>query len=307
MFKKLSMFGNSGSTQNAANNQNNAVLRVIGDRASGKTTYMAALASWPNAEPSSPVESVTAFNDDGTALIDKAEVLLKQGLPLEPSTKETDVLNVPDYAIRIMLKGQFSWRNPKLSQGNQLVTLVISCKDYSGEFFKDLQNSPNDPYLQSYLQDCSQATGIMVLIDGMALDRDPIYANSIEKFFVALDRIDLDETQRRLALVISKCEQPELWVKRHTPREMFHQRFRNTYARLDSLNKVGGVEVEYFAVSALGMLGRNYPGPNAQLISRDQGGVAATLKDPLRWRPFGLIAPIYWLCTGERHKKLDEE
>lgn len=307
MFKNLNILGKLGTPPNTLDNQSNAVLRVIGDRASGKTTYMAALASWPNAEPSSPVESVNAFNEDGKTLILKAEALLKQGLTLEPSQLDSNILNVPDYAIRIMLKGQFSWRNPKIPKANQLVTLVISCKDYSGEFFEDLQNNSGNPCLQSYLQDCAQANGIMVMIDGMAREQDPLYASSIENFFVTLDRIDPSESKRRIALVISKCEQPELWINRYQPKLMFQQRFPKTYARLDALQKVWGGEVEYFSVSAMGMLGRNYPEPNSQIISRDQGGVAATLKNPQRWRPFGLVAPIYWLCTGERHRKLDEE
>ncbi len=45
--------------------QSNAVLRVIGDRASGKTTYMASLARWPNADPFSPVQNVTPVNEEG--------------------------------------------------------------------------------------------------------------------------------------------------------------------------------------------------------------------------------------------------
>ena len=40
-------------------------IRVIGDRASGKTTYMASLARCPYTNSSRPVQAVEAFNKDG--------------------------------------------------------------------------------------------------------------------------------------------------------------------------------------------------------------------------------------------------
>lgn len=286
-----------------------ATIRVVGDRASGKTTYMAALARWPNASANSPVESVNPFNDDGENLIDKAKNLLEQGLDLAPTALGQVAQELPDYGIRIVLKGQFSWRNPKVKVGSQLISLVINCKDYSGEFFKDLlhRSSSNDPQLQDYMEDCLNANGILILIDGNANRRDQDYANSLDKFLIALDRVSLEVGKRRVALVLTKCEQPELWVNRHKPNEMAHMRFPQICKKLDSWKNIGGGQVEYFAASALGMLGTTFPSPNATKTSSGSGGVAAVLKDPKRWRPFGLVAPIYWLCTGERHRKLEED
>ena len=118
--------------------QSNAVLRVIGDRTSGKTTYMASLARWPNADPASPVQNVTPVNEEGEELIVNAQNILEQGLQLEPSDLKASAIDIKDYTLSIALKGQFSWRNPKASAGSDLVTLNISCKDYAGEFFTDL-------------------------------------------------------------------------------------------------------------------------------------------------------------------------
>jgi GTPase SAR1 family protein len=283
-----------------------ATIRVVGDRASGKTTYMAALARWPNANSTSPVETVSAVNDDGETLITKAQKLLEHGLPLG-QTKLDQSNDLPDYAIRITLKGQFSWRNPKVQSGSQLINLNINCKDYAGEFFSDLVSRASDPMMRDYMEDCVQANGILLLIDGNAYKRDQYYANSLDKFLVALDRASLEAGKRRIALVLTKCEQPELWVNRHKPKEMVQMRFPQIHKRLSAWQGMGAGQVEYFAASALGMLGNTYPAPNATRLSRDSGGVAAVLKEPKRWRPFGLVAPIYWLCTGERHKKLEEE
>lgn len=287
--------------------QSNGVLRVIGDRASGKTTYMASLARWPNAEPSSPVQNVTPVNEEGEELIAKAQNILEQGLELEPTDLNASAIDVKDYTLSIALKGQFSWKNPKASAPSQLVTLNISCKDYAGEFFTDLLYQTGDSRLQDYLEDCLQATGIMFLIDGTTHRKDSEYANGLDKFLMALDRTDIGAEKRRVGLVMTKCEQPELWIKRHQPRELAAARFPQVNRKLQSWQQMGAGSVEYFTTSAFGMLGTRFPEPNSKRINRDRNGTTSVLKDPKRWRPFGLVAPIYWLCTGDRHKELDKD
>lgn len=287
--------------------QSNAVLRVIGDRGSGKTSYMASLARWPNADPSSPVQNVTPVNEEGEELIVQAQNILEQGLQLEASKLSDSAIDVKDYSLSIALKGQFSWRNPKASAGSELVTLNISCKDYSGEFFTDLLYQAGNSQLQDYLEDCLQATGIMFLIDGTTHRKDSEYANGLDKFLMALDRTDISAEKRRVALVMTKCEQPELWIKRHEPRELATARFPQVNRKLQSWQQMGGGSIDYFTTSAFGMLGSRYPEPNSKRINRDRNGTTSVLKDPKRWRPFGLVAPIYWLCTGDRHKELDKD
>ena len=44
----------------------------------------------------------------------------------------------------------------------------------------------------------------------------------------------------------------------------------------------------------------NPPRPNVRMM---QGG-GAVIDRPKFWRPFGLIAPIYWLYTGKEDSKL---
>ncbi|BDA65946.1 hypothetical protein CAL7716_001120 [Calothrix sp. PCC 7716] len=297
LFKKVSSFEPQ---------QSSAVLRVIGDRSSGKTTYMASLARWPNADPSSPVQSVIPVNEAGEELITKAQNLLEQGLALEPSNLDASALEMKDYSLSITLKGQFSWKNPKATVGSQLVNLNISCKDYAGEFFTDLLQQGGSPLLGDYLDDCLQATGIMFLVDGNSRRKDLEYAAGLEKFLTALDRSDITTGKRRISLVLTKCEQSELWVNRHKPAFVAEARFPQVYRKLRTWQQMKGGSVEYFTNSAFGMLGNTFPEPNVNVLNRGRDGIAAVLKDPKRWRPFGLVAPIYWLCTGERHKELDK-
>jgi GTPase SAR1 family protein len=284
-------------------------LRVIGDRASGKTTYMASLARWPNADPSSPVQAVEPFNEDGKKLVTQAQNILEQGLRLEPTRldEHADATDLPDYGFTIVLKGQFSLRNPKLNAASQVVTLNINCKDYSGEFFTDLIYRTGDALLQDYLNDCLQADGILFLVDGIAYSKDAEYARGLDKFLTSADQFDRGAKKRRIALVLSKCEQPDLWVNRHKPRELAIARFPEVYRKLESWQQLGKGSVEYFASSAFGTLGTRYPEPNSRQIRRDRDGVASVIKEPKHWRPFGLVAPIYWLYMGERHKGLDKD
>ncbi|ABA25071.1 hypothetical protein Ava_A0013 (plasmid) [Trichormus variabilis ATCC 29413] len=296
LFKKIS----------AEPQQTSSVLRVIGDRSSGKTTYMASLARWPNADPSSPVQSVIPVGEAGQELINKAQNLLEQGLALEASNLDASAADVKDYSLRITLKGQFSWKNAKASVASQLINLNISCKDYAGEFFADLLQQAGNPKLGDYLDDCSQATGIMFLVDGNSRRKDIEYLAGLDKLLPLLDRADLVTGKRRISLVLTKCEQSELWVNRHKPAFLAEARFPQVYRKLQTWQQMGAGTVDYFTTSAFGMLGNTFPEPNVNLLSRGRDGIAAVIKDPKRWRPFGLVAPIYWLCTGDRHKELDK-
>ena len=279
--------------------EESANLRIIGDRGSGKTGYMAALAFWPNANPDSPVQAVVPLGDNGQELIEKARNILEQGLELEPTGLDASPEDMKDYTISINLKNEYSWQKG--------MKLTINCKDYSGEFFRDLLHKAADPQLDRYLDDCLLASGILFLIDGTSYKKDTEYALGMEKFLLGLDKSEMNPgVKRRIALVITKCEQPELWVNRYKPDLIVDSRFPQTKKKLEnwSRNTRGGVN--YFITSAFGVLGTQYPEPNSKRTERNEGGTKAIIKDPRHWRPFGLVSPIYWLCTGKRHKQLDQ-
>lgn len=299
--KKQSSFDSSPDPE-----QFSASVRIIGDRKSGKTTYMSALARWPNADPeTSVVQQVFAINEEGEELIQKAQDVLEQGDQLEGTPLYADIDEVKDYGISIVLKQQFSWRN----LGNSsLASMNVNCKDYSGEFFRDVLYKTGSPLLEDYLEDCVQANGLMILVDGSSYRNDNNYATGLERFLTELDRTDLDLTHRRIALVMTKCEQPELWINSHQPVELAKLRFPRMLGKLRAWEGRGAGTVDCFATSAFGMLGRGNPAPNMRKIRRNRDGLQeSVLKKPSKWKPFGLVAPIYWLCTGERRKELEKE
>jgi len=287
--------------------QKNATLRVIGDRAAGKTTYMAALARWPNANPNSPVQSVMPITQEGEELVEKAQMILEEGLQMEPTAFATDVNDIKDYTLSIVLRQQFSLKSLKAGAVPKLLTLNISCKDYPGEFFSDVLHQAGNPQFEDYLEDCMQAEGLMLLLDGNARQRDAEYANGIDKLLVLLNRSDTGATRRRIAMVLTKCELADLWVNRLKPQYLAEARFPKVYRRLKAWDAIGAGSVDFFANSAFGMLGNQYPEANSKKIDRNEFGMRSVLKNPRQWRPFGMVAPIYWLCTGERHQDLEKD
>ena len=288
--------------QNLKEENHSGVLRVIGDRAAGKTTYMAALARWPNAHTSSPVELVTPANKDGEYLIKQAQNLIEKGLQIEQTRLANDVLEVKDYSLRIVLKKQDNF-----SLSNTVLNLDISCKDYSGEFFSNVLQETDSQLFRDYLNDCFPATGIMLMIDGTTHRKDLEYARGIDKLLVALAGGNILSQKRRIALVLTKCELADLWGNRHRPKFLAEARFPTLFNRLESWQDLSMGNVEYFTTSAFGVTGKKYYRPNSQQIYRGRGGVASILEDSKRWQPFGLISPIYWICTGQRNLQLDRD
>lgn len=285
-------------------------IRIIGPRSSGKTVYIAALSRWPNADPNtSQIQSVIPVNKNGERLIERAKNLLEQGDQLQATGKlGIEVENALDYSIQITLKNEFHWLNFHNREEDKYTKLSINCKDYPGEFFQDIIFQSNSELLQNYIQDCQQAKGILFLVDGMSYRQDITFANGLQRFLVELDRKGKESLRRRIALVITKCEQPELWVNRYDPEKIIRARFRKIFQSLQDWENNTSGSVEFFTASAFGMVGKDYPEPNMQCLERKREGITSSiLKYPTLWKPFGLVAPIYWLCTGKHHELLEQE
>ena len=290
----------------------NANIRIVGDRGSGKTAYMAALAYNPRKSYyDGPVKSVTTVGERtaGEELIKNAQDILEQGLELEATkTDKSSVSEVKDYGLQIILKDKFSW--DKSNFGSHPIQLRVNCKDYAGEFFNDLIDKPHDPWLLDYFQDCLVATGILFLVDGTSHLRDNDYDKGLLNFFMKLSRSGGQEHQnRRIAFVLSKCELSQLWVSRDNPKQLVQNLFPKTFRQLENWaeGKSQTRQIDYFTSSAFGSLPGEYPEPNTKILSRDRGGYSCVIQEPRNWQPFGLVAPIYWLASGHRYKELDRD
>lgn len=280
-----------------------ASLRFMGDRIAGKSTYLASLVRWPNSNPSgSPVQTVKPMNEDAETLLMQANDILEQGSTLAPTFYDTP-RSAENYRIQIVIKKQ-SFEEKKIKMLiNKLININIECKEYMGELFTSaLLSNDNPHWVEAHLKDCLGVDGLLVLIDYFN-SKDEVYAASLDTFISRLTRLQTTTKQRRLALIFTKCDLPELWLNRTCPRELASTRFPQVYTRLQSWQQLGAVTVEYFTTSAFGMIGTQFLEPNSRFEDDIRG--FSPLKSPKYWKPFGLISPIYWICTGQRYKDLD--
>ncbi len=279
------------------NLQGQGDIRIIGDRASGKTTYLAALAYRPGHNPdTSPIQSINPFDEDTGQLCTLAENILKQGAKLPPNDNEDDPEDMPLYTLLIDLKRRFTLFNKKD------LRLQLSCREYGGELYDDLTN-PITPKLKFYLDDCASASGLMIFIEGRGRTKDSQYAKALkvlrEQLTMRLANNNQPTRNRRIAIVLTKGEQGAVWGDRHNGSQFICRKFPETYKELQDWLKKWGCPMEYFVCSAFGVI----PGVNKPNV---KGGTTGTILEANFWRPFGLIAPLYWLYTGKHDNRLND-
>ena len=275
-------------------------IRIIGPQASGKTTYMAALAYWPNANPSnSPIQNIEAADLSNTQnLIEMAENILLDSKPLPPNRRDKPLL----YNVTIDLKPKFLL-NPIATMTQKDVRMSISATDYAGELFQLLRNNSSDPDVQSYLDDCQEAAGLMIMIDATSSKTmDKVYSKSLQQLKTELDmRFEQrggNKSKYRVALVFSKAEQPKIlgYHQKNEISTFIKEKFPDTQRVLQAWRKNWNCKMAVFFCSAFGTI----PGTskaNTKQDSRDEFGTPV-LARPEFWQPFGLVAPLYWLYTG---------
>lgn len=283
--------------------QGNGEIRMIGDRKSGKTTFMAALAYWPNGNPeNSPIQSVEPFDTNTAKLIEMAQDILENGQQLPPTPPNQQ----PLYSLIIQLKPNFL-RNPIAAVTLRNIRLQISCREYAGELLEQLSN--NNPDLKNYLDDCASASGLLVLIDGTStsVEKDKKYDKALNNLRNELElrfkkQSNRNKNQYRIAFVFSKAETSEVWIYRNNIKQFIGLKFPKTQITLKKWLEDWKCQVAYFSCSAFGTMGKNKP--NYRDIHSDGKGTIAVIARSEFWEPFGLVEPIYWLHTGKRDIRL---
>jgi len=284
----------------------NSEIRVIGPRRSGKTSFMAALARWPNADPNSPIQAVDPFDNEAGRLIEMAKDILEDGRELAGTDYDNTTYNLPTYTLLITLKPGLL-NHPMAHLRGKPIRIQVSCREYSGEIIRDLCNMATaEARLRNYLDDCASASGLLLLLDGTAkTDRE--YAQALENLQRELnERLSLDKRvfkDYRIAVVFSKCEQAPVWVYQKDIQKFANLKFSSTQEVLRRWRNLWGCQVNYFFCSAFGMKGTP-PKPNVTVINKDKGGTCAVIENPSIWRPLGLVAPLYWLQTGKEDARL---
>jgi len=278
-----------------------AEICVIGDRGSGKTTYLPTLLHLPDrVKREFKGLEITPQDQGAEELRNLAQTVITEGRHLTSTGKETEY--------------NFNVKLPKVPGFDFTAT------DYSGELIGRYAAISKEQYkLEPYLPGFFSVNGWLIMISAWELERDALtYQPAFQYLF---DRWH-DECQRkrqlkllRVAVVLNKCERGELWPYRLDPEyDFFKLRLPKTYnvfrKFFPSTDQLG-----FFACSSFGILGDTAlnqdskilvpsdPRPNCKVYEDGTNPDArAELKDPSKWKPFGLISPLYWLKTGRRLK-----
>ncbi len=283
-------------------------IRIIGPRKSGKSTFMAALARWANPNPDSPIQAIDPFDSEAAKLIAMARDILEDGKELAGTDYDDDANSLPTYTLLITLKARFL-NNPLATFKGKPIRLQVSCREYSGELIKDLRSPGiSSVNLTSYLDDCASAGALLLMIDGNARS-DSEYAQAFDNLQRELNERLANNNRGlgdyRVAVVFAKCEQGQVWVHRQDVQKFVNLKFPQTQAVLQRWRDCWRCQVNYFFCSALGMKGTP-PKPNVKVKNKDRNAVYAVIDKPEFWRPIGLVAPLYWLQTGQTDPRLRE-
>jgi hypothetical protein len=119
---------------------------IIGPRSSGKTTYLAGLAYWPDTHNQN--FEVTPITKEAQNLVNQAEDIILSGDSLKRTEidgfKIKTVYDLPLYSFQIEKKRR--WRKP------EEINLVV--RDYPGEIFDDLASGISNKIHQEFLNEC---------------------------------------------------------------------------------------------------------------------------------------------------------
>ena len=269
---------------------------VIGPRASGKTTYLAALAYKRRTSKNSQKLNIQPLGDDSREIADKAENIICQGASFEPNkigglTKTVD--DLPLYSFNIEIQNHW-FTKPESFQ--------LNVRDYPGEIFEKIADrNQSDPICEEFLDEClrKDVVGCLILLTAWDQAADTLYNQVINRFIDLMDSHDRTD-DLRLAVAMSKSERGELWSGRLDPEtDLFRLHLPRTR---DSLReRITSKNLRFYAISTFGVLRRNDPRPN-RIDEQGKFGKASVLRDAPHWQPYNLIEPLYWLSQTTKVK-----
>ena len=203
-------------------------------------------------------------------------------------------------------KYEFDIRIPKLTEPIKLLV-----KDSSGELFDDLVFDKGDweQDVKDLVEELCQTevTGWIIMTDWIKESDTRIYQPALKNLFTELNEYEnpnkknQDPSNKRIAVMMSKCERGEAWTGRLDPGDdLFRLRLPETYQELQK-QEYDPKRIDFFACSSSGVLGDKNPRPNRVISSDNNMREYAYLPTKTEWRPYGLFSPIYWLVKGSRY------
>lgn len=267
---------------------------IIGPRGSGKTTYLAALAYWPQRGKNTeayPRFTMQAVSEDARKLKDKADRIIRNGAAMKPTEIDgievSSVDDLPYYLLRLEIKRRFRQPEP----------IDLAVRDYPGEVFHELSGGQRSDLYQDFISEslAADVVGCLVMLPDWEPGTDDDYSRMVDHFLLEMDTHNR-LTDLRLAVVMSKCERGEIWPGRLDPSDdLFGVHLSRTRNILR--DQMPPQNLRFFALSTFGVLEPKDPRPNR--MDEGQGAKGAVLRQSEQWRPYGMLAPLYWLSTGQ--------
>ena len=263
-------------------------IAIIGPRSSGKSTYLDALARIAR-ENTFPGLSISLYQDEnGQSLDNRSQNVFEKG-DVSGQTEVTEAGKEPTFAFTIKLPAG----NYRVRQAQEI---KLSFVDYAGEIFEKIARRPTE--VQSYINQLMKVQAWMVMLtDFQPGKADDEYQMILEKLWNKVQSKEIP-----MAVVMSKCERGEIWPGRLDPDEdLFKVRLPKTYNYLTNPeNKISSERLKFFACSSFGVRAFQDPRPNRRNFDKHLSSeLSAVLRDDCSWKPYGLIAPLYWLSTGK--------
>ena len=265
---------------------------IIGPRRSGKTTFLAALAYLPALRSRRGKQTdfkVQPLNDESRDLAENAENIICEGATLEPTIlgeKLRTVDDLPYYSFQLEIKSRLLRKKQQIQ---------INVRDYPGEVFEKIADrNLSDEIHQEFIDEClmKDVVGCLILFTHWERGTDQFY-NRVMNQFIKL----IDEKERtndlKLAIAMSKCERGELWAGRNDPEtDLFGLHLPRT--RMTLKDRINPKNLRFYALSTFGVLHKNDPRPN-RIDQAGTNGQESVLREPNKWQPYNMIAPLYWL------------
>lgn len=285
------------ATQNTASN-----ITIIGSRGSGKTTYLAALAYWPQKLTEDGKTSRFRIKSSGDQESDKlvmiAETIILERKSMQPSKiieNLTNINQIPRISLTLSIEHRF-----KRYEEIYLVT-----RDYPGEILHHIQDP--DPVQKIYLEECfdKKFDGCLLMLDRWEPGSDRYYSSLIRKFMDLMCNEYERADDYKVAVVLSKCERGELWPSRLDPEiDLFNSHLKETTKILKSY--LSPQNLQFFALSTFGVLDDDNfdfrPNRKLEIIKGREPPDISSLRKLDNWKPYGMIAPLYWIAKNKRIK-----
>jgi hypothetical protein len=273
------------------------LVNIIGPRCSGKSTYVAALAGWNKQKEIDLKINIQAINDKAQQLSEAWKYIVLQGLSLNPtdfSAKRNDgyFFEIDIYRKKILKSKE---------------TFSFSLIDNPGEIFEGIERATitgNDlffsQFYQNIINNLRKQSNLLIMIDYERLDLDREYAGKIDIFLKDIFNKGFDNKCFKVALVFSKCDRSYVWLNRHIEGQTIKDYSRVTSV-IEKWSSVKKFSCKSFLISTFGGLS----GDSSVRNSIKEHNHLYVLRDPSQWKPYGLIAPLYWLSTGKDLKGID--